>query len=41
MTARDLITFARATWREGLAVGCAFAALPTLALLLESLQCPL
>jgi hypothetical protein len=35
---RTLIAFARATWRDGLAVACAFAALPTFALLLESLR---
>ncbi len=34
----DIITFARATWRDGLAVASAFAALLILALLLESLQ---
>jgi hypothetical protein len=38
MTAPDLISFARATWRDFLAVACAFAALPIYALLLESLQ---
>jgi hypothetical protein len=35
---RTLIAFARATWRDGLAVACAVAALPIYALLLESLQ---
>lgn len=34
----DIITLARSTWRDGLAVASAFAALPILALLLESLQ---
>lgn len=33
-----LLIFARATWREGLAVASAFAALPILSLLLESLK---
>lgn len=36
--ARDLIAFARATWRDGLAVACAFAALPIASLLLETLK---
>ncbi len=35
---RTALIFARATWREGLAVASAFAALPIAALLLESLQ---
>ncbi len=38
MSALNILRFARATWRDGVAVACAFAALPIFALLLESLS---